>query len=185
MHPALTSTGRGFRLSIMLAAAGLLAACTVGQPPDPAEQSSEPRPSPTAADVGATLCDDVDVEIVQSVVGVRDVPDPPATAENTGSGWSCSWQGDPRSTGPNGQVAQPSVYVMLYDVPLEITTGGEEPTTVAGRPGTVARKPGLCAIRVRGTGTTLAVDTASADPRRDPCPAATSIAEPLVERFVD
>ena len=91
--------------------------------------------------VGA-LCENVDVDVVRSLVGVRDVPDPATTAVDTGSGWTCTWLGDYRSTGPNGQVAQPKVDVVLYRAPLEITEGGEAPTTVAGRAGTIRKVPG-------------------------------------------
>jgi hypothetical protein len=189
MHPAQVRFRRA-RLSVILLAVALLAACTTSRSAEPGQPRAESRTKTSATattadgDTGAALCDSVDVEVVRSVVGVRDVPDPATTAVDTGSGWTCTWFGDYRSTGPNGQVAQPKVDVILYRAPLEITEGGEVPTTVAGQAGTINRLPGRCVIRVTGTERTLVVDTATADPDRGPCPQTETIAEPLVKQFI-
>jgi hypothetical protein len=189
MPPARVPSGRHARLSIILLVGALLAACTTNRSAEPGEpRADSPKVTSTTAtsttddDAGAALCENVDVDVVRSIVGVRDVSDPATTAVDTGSGWTCTWLGDYRSTGPNGQVAQPKVDVILYRAPLEITEGGEAPTTVAGRDGTIRKVPGRCVIRVTGTETTLVVDTETADP--DPCPRTRTIAEPLVKRFV-
>ena len=190
MPPAQVPPGRRARLSIVLLVVALLAACTTSRSAEPGEPRTEsrtatpPTTGTTADDTGAALCENVDVEVVRSVVGVRDVPDPATTAVDTGSGWTCTWLGDYRSTGPNGQVAQPKVDVTLYRAPLEITEGGEVPTTIAGRPGTIRQLPSRCVIRVTGTERTLVVDTETADPDRNPCPQTKTIAEPAVKRFI-
>jgi hypothetical protein len=192
MPPARVRSHRA-RLSVVLLAVALLAACTTSRSAEPGEpragsRTETPATATSTADsdseAGGALCESVDVEVVRSVVGVRDVPDPATTAVDTGSGWTCTWFGDYRSTGPNGQVAQPKVDVILYRAPLEITEGGEVPTTVAGRAGTINKLPGRCVIRVTGTERTLVVDAATVDPDRGPCPQTRTIAEPLVKQFI-